>query len=235
MARGFGRIQSSYDNRDYNLLSFIPYGEMRKMNFEKAWDFPTESLDQGDTPHCVGFSMAAFGINLPVFTPYTNEAGHKFYYQCKDLDGKPKSEEGSTIRTASKLLKQEGIIEAYAFATNIAVMKWWVLNRGPLIVGTIWTEEMITPGPDNILKTGGAVAGGHAYLINEWRKDNYIGIQNSWGSTWGCNGKAYIHVMDFEKLFAYDGEAMTAVELENRRINRPCKLLDIIKNLFKKL
>lgn len=163
--------------------------------------------------NCVGFSMANFGINLPVQDFYNNEIGHQFYYMCKEIDGEPNAENGSYVRSAAKVLKNIGRIDAYAFAPDISIIKWWLLNRGCLIVGTIWTDVMFTPNSDNIIDIGGTVVGGHAYLLNEWTKDNYIGIQNSWGSEWGVNGKAYISSANFDKIFRYGGEAMTAVEL----------------------
>lgn len=230
MQRGFGRIKSPYDSRDYNLEWFIPKKGMGKAVTERVWDFPLESLDQEETPHCVGFSMASFGINLPVLTPYTNAAGHKFYYKCKVVDGDPQSEEGSTIRSAAKVLKQEGVIGAYAFAPSVEAIRYWVLNKGPMIIGTIWTEGMMCPDDSGIIEPTGNIVGGHATLINEWRKDDYIRIQNSWGPDWGIDGSAYIHVEDFKKIFNYDGEAMTAVELEQHK--KPCAFCDFIKNIF---
>jgi glycogen synthase len=88
---------------------------------------------------------------------------------------------------------------------------------------------------DNTINISGDIAGGHAYLLNEWRSDNYIGIQNSWGYDWGKNGKAYISASDFEKLFVYDGEALTAVELDSATgttVPHNCILIDIINNIF---
>ena len=171
------------------------------------------SLDQGELPHCVGFSLAHFGINSPVNTMYTKQDGHSFYYKCKFIDQRPYVEEGTYIRSGAKVLMDAKRIDAYAFARNLHDIKWWLLNRGPLVMGTIWTLEMFTPDKDNIIRIGGEVVGGHAYLINEWRSDNYIGVQNSWGEYWGDKGKAYISAEDLERLFSYQGEAMTAIEL----------------------
>ncbi len=230
----FGRKPSPLDMRDYNLRNYMPKKTKLEVIGSKKWDFWGEPLDQGSTPHCVGFSMANFGINLPVHTPYLDDDGHKFYYKCKIVDEEPNEENGSYIRSAAKVLKSEGIISTYAFAFDIYAIKWWILNKSPMIVGTIWTEEMLNPKADNTISTSGGILGGHAYLLNEWRDDDYIGIQNSWGSAWGVNGKAYIKASDFEKIFKYDGEAMTAVEIDGHTMKRPCPLEELFKNLFKK-
>jgi len=237
---GLGRLQSPFDFRDYNLAKFIPLGMPVTIAKEIAWDFPRKSLNQGESGHCVGMSIANFGINSPINTMYTEEDGHRFYYMCKEIDGEPLSEEGSYIRSGAKVLKDIGRIDAYAFAPSIEVIKWWLFNRGPVVAGTIWCEEMFTPNAKNIITIGGRIVGGHAYLINEWREDNYLGIQNSWGDEWGKNGKAYISAEDFEKLFMYSGEAMAAVELPHpeeyvSKPKKPCFFIDFIKVLIKDL
>jgi hypothetical protein len=214
MEHSLGRLPSPFDPRDYNLTDFMPKGILKISAItERNWEFLAEPLSQGATNHCVGFSMADFGINLPIQDFYTNEIGHQFYYMCKEIDGEPNAENGSYVRSAAKVLKSVGRIDAYAFAPDISIIKWWILNRGPMIVGTIWTDVMFSPNENNIIDIGGTVVGGHAYLLNEWTKDNYIGIQNSWGTEWGNNGKAYISSANFDKIFRYGGEAMTAVEL----------------------
>ena len=216
-----GRLPSPFDVRDYNTANFIPvnawhapFGEKQEM----VWDFPSTSLDQGLFQHCVGFSMAHFGINSPINTLYTKDDAHNFYYQCKAVDGRPGLEEGTYIRSAAKVLKNEYIISKYAFARNLQDIKWWLLNKGPIIVGTIWTVEMFTPDENHIIRIGGEVVGGHAYLLNEWRSDDYIGFQNSWGEHWGDNGKAYISSEHFDRLFSHQGEALSAVELDPSQI-----------------
>ncbi len=213
----FGRLQSEYDERDYDLNEYIPSGVFRLSPVTaKSWAFTSPPLDQENMPHCVGFSMANFGINEPLRTPYKNEDAHNFYYLCKEIDGRPRIEEGSTMRSAAKALRKLGKIESYAFARDLETIKWWLLNRGPIIVGTLWTEGMLRPDSSNIIKPTGTSLGGHAYLLNEWTSTGYIGIQNSWGKRWGINGKAYIHSDDFIKIFARGGEAITVVEVEKK-------------------
>lgn len=235
----FGREPSPFDKNDWKLENYIPEGALKITPIvKKSWDFPATSLDQEDTPHCVGFGTASWGINSPINTMYTNEDGHRFYYLCKEIDGEPGEENGSYIRSAAKVLRNEGRIEAYAFATNMESIKWWLLNKGPIISGTIWTEGMLEPDHENKVHITGKVVGGHAILLNEWTEDEHIGFQNSWGKKWGNNGKAYISVEDYEILFHYNGEAMTAVELppkykhKDRFCERICK---IIRQFFQKL
>jgi hypothetical protein len=207
-----GRNPSSPDERDFKLSDFI----FRKLAFgvqkSRVWNFLAEPLDQGDHPWCVGFSGADFGINEPIEDLYTNETGKKFYELCKIIDGEPGQQNGSNIRSIAKVLQNEGRISNYAFAASIDEIKYWLLNNGPLIIGTDWYAGMFTPDRNNVIHRKGALAGGHAYIFNEIKDNKYFGIQNSWGE-WGVKGKAYISICDFKKLFKSGGEALAAVEL----------------------
>jgi hypothetical protein len=128
------------------------------------------------------------------------------------IDGEPGNEDGSYIRSAAKVLREIGKITNYAFANSVDEITYWVLNKGPIIVGTAWTENMFVPGSRNIIIPTGDVKGGHAYLINEVTSDGLYGIQNSWNGFWGVKGKAYISISDFSILFRQSGEAIAAVD-----------------------
>lgn len=232
-----GRIPSPPDLRDYDLRSFIPMIKSDIEKHESDWDFPLKSLDQKETPHCVGFSAASWGINSPTNTEFANADGHRFYYECKVVEGQPGEENGAYIRSIGKVLKANKHLEAYAFAPDINTIKYWLLYKGPIIAGTIWTEGMFTPDENNVIHPTGSSVGGHAYLLNEWRADDYIGIQNSWGESWGKNGKAYISKEDFEVIFAQGGEALAAVEIvkcpqEAEETEKKCWLVEFFKKFF---
>jgi hypothetical protein len=64
MVMQLGRLPSPLDIRDYKLTSFVP--KMYDLSGSKNWEFLAEPLYQEATNHCVGFSMANWGINLPV-------------------------------------------------------------------------------------------------------------------------------------------------------------------------
>ena len=218
----FGWKKSPLDMRDKILTTYIrnryrgSLGESPTPLIERQWPFGDPSLNQNTTGHCVGFTGADFGINEPTHTPYTNDDGHAFYYMCKVLEGEPNNEGGAYLRSMAKVLQNLKTIEAYAFAPDVASIEWWLLNKGPLLAGMLWTEGMMTPDSNNIIHPTGAVLGGHAFLPNGFKyllEKKHIHFQNSWGDLWGVNGGAYISVEDFEKLLMSAGEVITAVEL----------------------
>jgi len=214
MRHALGRNPSKFDAKDYPLSLFMEKDFYKlKVPPSMKYDFLSQPLDQGETPHCVGFSGADFGINNPIQDNYTSQDGHDFYYKCKVIDGEPNQENGSSVRSIAKVLKNINRVNAYAFAASVAEIKYWLLTQGPVIMGTIWTNDMFNPDSNNIIHPTGDVAGGHAYLINEITTDLLYGIQNSWDDSWGINGKAYISEADLTLIFRNGGESVTAVEL----------------------
>lgn len=212
-----GRVPSRPDERNYQLAKYIPpILPAIKTAFpdEKRWAYPRrKSLDQKNTGHCTGFSIANFGITLPIYDRFNDTNGHSFYYKCKVEDGEPLQENGSSIHSVAKVMKKEGMIKTYAFAKSIKEIVYWVLVHGPVILGVEWTEDMFTPDAKNIIRPTGQVVGGHALLADEIKRPGLIGLHSSWGDEWGLNGRAYMTFKDFSNLFSRNGEAIAAVEV----------------------
>jgi len=227
-----GRNESPPDARDWNLQNFADVGIVAEVPVTSRHHlFPGVSLDQGNFPHCVGFDAADFLINEPTNTPCTDEDGHRFYYMCKEFDGEPGQENGSNLRSAAKTLQTIGAINNYAFATDFETIKYWLLYKGPLMFGTIWLSGMNTPDETNTVYATGIPEGGHAWEGNGIDEE-YVYGQNSWGPDWGDNGAFRIPIADFIKIMSMGGEALAAVEIENRVLPRKLTLLEIIINFI---
>lgn len=191
----------------------------------KQWPDTEPTLDQGQTPHCIGFGGSQWVNTDPVDDHYTNADGDALYYECKVLDGEPKAEDGSSVHTLAKALGNRGLLTTYAWATTTDAITQWILTNGSVVAGTDWMNDMFNPDADGIIHPTGGVAGGHCYLLDEFlpagsllpsgtaAAEDYYGIHNSWSDAWGVKGHAYISVKDFGGLLANSGEALAAVEV----------------------
>lgn len=178
-----------------------------------GWDLKIQ-LDQGQTGHCVGFGWSGWVDAMPVEGSYQNADGHALYYECKVIDQEPLAENGSTVRSGALALRARGRLSGFAFATSTAEIDSWINAHGPVVVGTTWTNDMFNPDAKGYVKPTGAVAGGHCYLMLERvdADDAYV-FQNSWGASWGQNGRFRMKRSDFAGLLADQGEACVAAEL----------------------
>lgn len=211
-----GIIPSPPDPLDWPLPNFIPLGVDINAPTEMDWEFPRPNpLDQGDTQYCGGFGMAHFGINLPRFRDYNEADAIRFYRLCKEIEGDPLGENGVYARSTAKVLQNLGIIENYAFAPDFESMRWWILNRGPVMIGAMWMDGMMTPDANNVIHATGNWRGGHFFIANATRPDRHCKILNSWGPGWGDNGMAWISEDDINKLLGIYCEIITAVDLED--------------------
>jgi hypothetical protein len=210
---GFGRVPSPEDRRDFKMADAVTLLEKAPTpRPNKLWH-SDKVLFQGNTPHCVGFSWAAWGIAAPVEDPWCDLTGHDIYKACKVLDGEPGAQNGSTVRTGAKVMKNRNRIGTYFFAHSIDEAADYVARFGAVVLGTNWTEGMCKPSLINkIISPTGKVVGGHAYLwIGVDRV--YATLLNSWGTTWGKGGYARIKLSDLAALFADRGEACAATEM----------------------
>lgn len=179
-----------------------------------SWSNTETVLDQGDTPHCVGFAGAQWGNTLPINDKFVNDDGHKFYYQCKVFDGEPNEENGSTSRSLAKTLKSAGRLNTYAFAATIDEAIQWIMTNGPVLFGTDWYTGMFEPNSRGFVEPTGNIEGGHMYLAIGYNPlTEVIEYLNSWSDMWGLDGRFYMHKRDAVKVFANQGEGLVAVEL----------------------
>lgn len=179
-----------------------------------VWTDAETVLDQGQTGHCVGFGGAQWGNTLPVDDKYTNDDGHKLYYECKVLDGEPKAEDGSDVRTLAKALQARGRLKTYAFAATIDEVIAFLESSGPVIFGTDWYNDMFNPTVDGLVTPTGAIAGGHCYLAIGYSKQRgRIRFLNSWSDGWGLKGQFEMSVTSAAYLLGGNGEGCAAVEL----------------------
>lgn len=217
--RQFGYIKSPFDGHDWQLGAHITTGmEIRRKVLRlryKLWEY-NRVLDQLKTNHCVGFSYADFGNALPIDSNLDAAVARDIYYLAKFIEGDPSGENGTTLRDGAKAFKQLGRIEAYAFSYSVSEIAAWLFERGPVVVGTPWYEDMMLPDGNGFVHPRGLPYGGHAWLLigadyRNFFNQHFIGL-NSWGKSWGNNGTFKISKGDLAMLLR-GGEALTAVEL----------------------
>jgi hypothetical protein len=208
-----GRIPSPEDERDQlHLMKMVLPPKPAAVKYRHWRTGPV--LNQGETPHCVGFTWAQWEMTSPVRRPAAydgNARGHAIYAACKKLDGSPKRD-GTYVRMGAKVEGAEGRVQRYIWADSLASLKNWVLLNGPVCVGTDWYESMFDP-KGAMLVPAGQKAGGHAWLVTGYNSDrDEFTMVNSWGKDWADGGRARIASAVLWKLLSEGGEAVAAIE-----------------------
>ena len=179
--------------------------------------------NQGNTPQCVGYSWAHWIEDGPVehagVAPIL--APSVIYEGAKTLDEWPgENYDGTSVRGAVKYLAANGYVKSYYWAFDVDTIAQYILNYGPMVVGTNWYNSMFTPDRRGVLRIGGRLAGGHAYVLNGVDTiTRTFRIKNSWGKRWGKGGMALIRFTDMARLISEQGEACVAVEATDSQLN----------------
>lgn len=187
-------------------------------------------LDQGQLGSCTGNA----GVAAIYRQPFTDAPGSyawlylsdesgavNLYSAATKLDGYPgqypPTDTGSDGLSVAKALKAAGIISGYlhAFDLQSALLQ---LMTTPLITGITWYESMFTPTAKGelIVDTSSAIAGGHELCVDEYvPAGNSVGAMvggpNSWGTSWGADGRWYMLVSDWTELLADNGDVTAFV------------------------
>lgn len=219
---GLGRLQQ-YDERDngYEIRPLLAsLEEVFTPRTSRYWYPQGWWGNQGALPHCVAYAWVHWLEDGPV-TWHPRGMGAPTVFSTNEIYARAQKRDewsgeaydGTSVRAGAKILKDDGLIQEYRWAWDLQTTVEALLNVGPVVVGTVWTGDMFFPNASGFIKPTGAVAGGHAYVLNGINtKNRVVRLKNSWGREWGKNGFAYLRYDDLEELIGQQGEVCLALE-----------------------
>ncbi|QEM41578.1 hypothetical protein SEA_FORZA_111 [Gordonia phage Forza] len=214
-ARKFGRlVEHDPRSRAYGLVvSPTTVPETR------LWINNAPVLDQGSLGSCTGHAMAQWE-NVTRTTEglaewLTDSDAVDLYSEATKHDEFPGEyppvDTGSSGLAVAKAAQAKGYISGYRHAFGFK-QTLIALQISPVLVGTVWLENMNKPDDQLLLHVSGEELGGHEYLLVGCDVENeYVTILNSWSETWGEDGTARISFLDFEALLGQQGDVTVPV------------------------
>jgi hypothetical protein len=170
-------------------------------------------LDQGQLGSCTGNAMAQALMTAPLHQKgrtLTEKDAVSIYSAATVIDGAPgqypPDDTGSSGLAVAKVAKSRGLITGYthAFGLDHAL---GALQLSPLLVGVNWHEAMFTPDAQGFVHPDGNVAGGHEFVcIGD--TGSHLVFLNSWGKSWGRNGRFFMTYADFGTLLNEQGDVV---------------------------
>jgi hypothetical protein len=161
---------------------------------------------------CLGTGPFFPTVSSETVFPFTEAGAVKVYSAATAIDDAPgqypPTDTGSDGLSVAKVLQKAGLISGYqhTFTLDDALKALQVV---PLIVGTVFLADMEEPNSAGLVSVSGAELGGHEYIADEYDSQRgWVGFQNSWGTSFGVNGRFYMQAEDFGTLLERDGDVV---------------------------
>lgn len=227
----FGRLVAPPDARDLSFRMRPAMLQIRKVakptpRTHAYRDGPL--LDQGDTPHCVGYSARGFLDGAPLMlAPKRDPSAVAIYHGAQERDEWPGTNyDGTSVRGALKYLCALGHIQSYVWGQTVdTAIAWMNGGYGTCLVGTNWYAEMSEVDDHGFLREPpsnlSTPIGGHAWRWIWWDATKQaILLRNSWGHafgwslrTGGRSGYAYLRLPFAERLLKEDGDLASPTQI----------------------
>jgi hypothetical protein len=185
-------------------------------------------LDQGQIGSCTGNASTSCAYHEPFFAPAApswsyapDEGGAQAWYRDNTAnDGYPGTWEpddtGSDGLTSSKMAVRAGIASGYQAALDPDSSLQALMDR-PGITGIPWYNSMFGADASGLLAvdTKSGLAGGHELCVDEIVAADdsrngagqlLVGGPNSWGTSWGAQGRWYLRLSDWWALRRQQGD-----------------------------
>ena len=183
----------------------------------RTWSRTLKAFNQGELGSCTGNGAVGVLCTEPYRQAgirYTETLARKVYSQSSHHDtivgAWPPRDTGSTVLAAMKALKSLGFTKGYRWCFSLEDVLKTLSTIGPVEVGLNWYEGFDKPDAKGLVKVGGSVRGGHAFeLLGVDAEKKLVWAINSWGPTWGQQGRFAFSWKDLDRLLHEDGEAAT--------------------------
>lgn len=179
-------------------------------------------FDQGQLGSCTANAALGLLVTAPFGQQgvrYAEKDAVALYEQETKLDDSqipgeyPPDDTGSSGPWSMMALEKQGKVKTFKHTRAIHTALR-LLNGGPISIGVSWYQSMFTPDADSTIHAdeSSGLAGGHQVCIvaNDVERKR-IRIRNSWGTSWGDNGHAWLSWDDFELLLKLGGDVVQPV------------------------
>jgi len=191
----------------------------------------TQYNDQGYEGACVGFGWSHELSARPRIVTKDADFARDIYHRARMLDQWPGEDyEGTSVLAGIKAVQEhmnsQGVpyIKSYRWAFGIQDVLRVISYGGPVVLGIDWYNGMYNPDANNFITPTDGVAGGHCILAKhqkivklnpdlpaDWNNldqdKSHVRLHNSWGTSYGLGGDAFITVRNLAKLLDDGGEA----------------------------
>ncbi len=207
---GYGTgLLPSHDarNADYPVAAML---DPAAALVSRVWAQP-QRFDQGQTPRCVGFSLAQELSADPVSVACSDWTGPNIYALAQKLDEWPgEGYDGTSLLAGLKALQQYGYVGEYRWAATVEDVLNSLSQIGPVIMAGPWLSGMFTPdsqGYVNVTGTSGSI--GHCYLLGAVdAAQGDTTLRQTWGPNWSVLGwDAKLRAESIRQLLAMGTQA----------------------------
>jgi len=181
----------------------------------------TPIFDQGELGCCTACALLGMLSTGPLNLgkAFTLADAHRVYHDETLIDDStipghwPPTDTGSAGIYSCKVAVQRAWISSYRHAFSLTAALGW-LGRQPVSIGVPWMTSMFEPGRGALLKVDrrSGVEGGHQVCLDGIDPaHSRVRLANSWGSSWGDGGRAWLSYEDLGWLLNQGGDAVTAI------------------------